>query len=115
MCEHSPGWLRRGLRGASEAPTRRRGLASARHDGAGALPVAPLITAIMVVGIAAESLTACAVDLPAGFADRYSYEAVYETTQPPDTVVGVVRLTSARGDPVFGTFEDLDPDPGDVA
>jgi len=105
MCEH----------GAVEAPAEHRGLVSAPRDGASARPITRWITAITVVGTAAALLPACAVDLPAGLADRYSYKAVYATLQPPDTIVGAVRLTSARDDSVFGMFEDLDPDPDDAA
>ncbi len=73
------------------------------------------ITGVLAVGLAAEWLTACANELPAGFVARYSYEAIFETTQPPDTLVGQVRLARTDGDSVFGTFEDLDPDPDDAA
>lgn len=73
------------------------------------------ITGIVAFGLGAGWLTACAVDLPAGLTSRYGYEAIFETTQPPDTLVGQVRLTRTNGDSVFGTFEDLDPDPDDAA
>jgi hypothetical protein len=77
--------------------------------------MAPWIAGVMVVGLAAGSLTACTNDLPAGLRDRYSYEAIFATTQPPDTLVGAVRFTRTVEDSVFGTFTDLDPDPDDAA
>jgi hypothetical protein len=76
--------------------------------------IAPLLE-VVTVRVAAGWLTACADNLPAGLASEYRYEAVFETVVPPDTVVGRVRLTSTAGDSIFGTFEDLDPDPGDAA
>jgi hypothetical protein len=69
----------------------------------------------LTFGVTAGWLTACGDALPMGLASQYGYEAVFETMQPPETVVGLVRLTSANGDSVFGTFEDLDPDADDAA
>lgn len=70
---------------------------------------------VLTLGLTAGWLTACGDELPTGLASQYGYEAVFETMQPPETVVGLVRLTRAHGDSVFGTFEDLDPDPDDAA